>query len=80
MKKRLAIAGGEPAVDADSIKPWPVLDKRDRDAVMRVFENGYLCGPDAPEVKALEKEWSLYTGKKHCLTTSSGTGPASANT
>jgi perosamine synthetase len=73
MKKRLAIAGGKPAVDAGSIKPWPVLDKRDREAVLRVFENGYLCGPDAPEVKALEKEWSHYTGKKHCLTTSSGT-------
>jgi dTDP-4-amino-4,6-dideoxygalactose transaminase len=73
MKTRLAIAGGKPAVDADSIKPWPVLDKRDREAVLRVFENGYLCGPDAPEVKALEKEWSGYTGKKYCLTTSSGT-------
>ena len=40
---------------------------------MRVFDNGYLCGTGAPEVKALEKEWSEYTGKKHCLATSSGT-------
>ena len=56
MLKRLAIAGGKPAVDAGSIKPWTVLDNRDREAVLRVFDNGYLCGTGAPEVKALEKD------------------------
>ncbi len=73
MSEKLAIDGGKPAVDVSAIKPWPVLDERDRRAVLRVFENGYLCGTDAPEAMALEKEWGEYIGRKHCLTTSSGT-------
>jgi dTDP-4-amino-4,6-dideoxygalactose transaminase len=71
--KKLAIDGGNAVVNADEIKPWPVLDERDREAVLRVFDNGYLCGPDAPEVKGLEEEWGDYVGRKHCLTTNSGT-------
>ena len=73
MSEKLAIDGGKPVVDVSAIKPWPVLDERDRRAVLRVFENGYLCGSDAPEAMALEKEWGEYIGRKHCLTTSSGT-------
>jgi len=73
MSEKLAIDGGTPCVDTSLIKPWPILDHRDRDAVIRVFENGILCGAEAPEVKALEKEWSEYVGRKYCLATSSGT-------
>ncbi len=73
MSDRLAIDGGVPVVDADQIAPWPILDERDKAAVMRVFENGYLCGPDAPEVLGLENEWKEYIGRKYCLTTNSGT-------
>jgi perosamine synthetase len=69
----LAIDGGKPVVDAAEIKPWPILDERDRGAVLRVFENGYLCGPDAPEVTGLEAEWRDYVGREYCLTTNSGT-------
>ena len=69
----LAIEGGTPVVARDEVKPWPVLDERDRNGVLRVFENGFLCGPDAPEVTGLEKEWAEYVGRKHCLTTNSGT-------
>ncbi len=73
MNEQLAIAGGTPVVDPAEILPWPVLDERDRQAVMRVFDNGYLCGAEAPEVSALEHEWAAYVGRKHCLTTNSGT-------
>lgn len=73
MGEVLAIEGGKPAVDQALIKPWPILDERDREAVLRVFENGYLCGGEAPEVRALEEEWSRYCGRKYCLTTNSGT-------
>ena len=31
----LAIDGGKPVVDAAEIKPWPILDERDRDAADR---------------------------------------------
>ena len=73
MSERLAIDGGTPVIDAGSIKPWPVIDQRDKDAVMRVLEGTYLCGGGAPEAKALEEEWARYVGRKYCLTTSSGT-------
>jgi len=73
VKDRLAIDGGKPVIDLKMIKPWPILDERDKMAVLRVFDNGYLCGADAPEVKALEKEWSEYIARRYCLATSSGT-------
>ncbi|MCK5569733.1 MAG: DegT/DnrJ/EryC1/StrS aminotransferase family protein, partial [Spirochaetes bacterium] len=73
MSEKIAIEGGRPAVDTKIIKPWPVLDERDREAVLKVFDNGYLCGSEAPEVKKLEEEWAEYIGRAHCLTTSSGT-------
>jgi len=73
MHGRLAIDGGIPVVDPGMIKPWPVLDSRDRQAVMRVLDGDYICGAEAPEVTGLEREWSEYIGRKYCLTTSSGT-------
>jgi perosamine synthetase len=73
MSDGLAIDGGNRSVDSDEIQPWPILDERDRRAVLRVFDNGYLCGPEAPEVIGLERGWSAYLGRKHCLTTNSGT-------
>ncbi len=73
MAEKLAIDGGKPVLDPAQIKPWPILDERDREAVLRVFENGYLCGPDAPEVRGLEEEWRNYIGRKYALTTNSGT-------
>ena len=69
----LAIAGGSPSVDKREIQSWPVIDERDREAVLRVLSGDFLCGAEAPEVAGLEREWSAYVGRKHCLTTSSGT-------
>ncbi len=73
MAGKLAIDGGKPVIDAKTIRPWPVLDERDRKAVLRVIMGEYLCGGEAPEALALEDEWARYIGRKHCLATSSGT-------
>ncbi|MBN1835335.1 MAG: DegT/DnrJ/EryC1/StrS family aminotransferase [Spirochaetales bacterium] len=73
MSERLAIDGGKPVVDPSTIKPWPVIDERDRTAVLRALEGDYLCGGEAPEARALEQEWARYVGRRYCLTTSSGT-------
>ena len=73
MGDKLAIAGGNPVLDPITIKPWPIIDERDKKAVMRVLEGDYLGGGEAPEVVSLEKEWSEYLGRKYCLTTNSGT-------
>jgi perosamine synthetase len=73
MGEKLAIDGGKPVIDASTIKPWPVIDERDKKAVLRVLEGDYICGGEAPEVSALEGEWARYVGRRHCLTTSSGT-------
>ncbi len=69
----LAIDGGVPVLDPKTIKPWPVIDGRDKQAVLRVLEGDYICGGEAPEARALEEEWARYVGCKYCLTTSSGT-------
>jgi dTDP-4-amino-4,6-dideoxygalactose transaminase len=73
MAEKLAIDGGKPVIDAATIKPWPVLDERDKQAVLRVLDGEYLCGGEAPEARALEEEWARYVRRKHCLATSSGT-------
>lgn len=73
MTVKLAIDGGKPVIDAATIKPWPVLDERDRQAVLRVLDGDFLSGGEAPEVNALEQEWARYVSRKHCLATSSGT-------
>jgi perosamine synthetase len=69
----LALDGGERTVPEGALKPWPPIDARDREAVLRVFDNQILCGGGAPETVALQKEWAEYIGRKHCLATNSGT-------
>ena len=55
---KLAIDGGERMVPEGAVKPWPPIDQRDRDAVLRVFDNQIVCGGDAPETVALQNEWA----------------------
>ena len=55
MAEKLAIDGGKPVLDAGRIKPWPVLDERDREAVLRVLDGEFICGGEAPEAQALER-------------------------
>ena len=70
---KLAINGGSKTLD-DSIKTkWPIITEEDKDAVLRVLDSGILWGFNAPEMRALEKEFSEYIGVKYCITVNSGT-------
>ena len=71
--EKLAISGGEPAVPVERHQRWPDIRPDDREAVLRVLDRGVLCGPNAPEITALQREWAAYVGAEHCLALSSGT-------
>ena len=71
--EKLAIDGGKPTVKRSAIKSWPVIDKSDRAAVLRVLKRGIVAGGTAPEAAALEQEWAAFCGRKYCLATNSGT-------
>lgn len=69
----LAIAGGKSAVPADRHRRWPEITDEDRAAVTAVLDRGVVCGPNAPEITALEREWGEYLGVEHALALNSGT-------
>jgi perosamine synthetase len=73
MTQSLAIRGGAPVLDNARHARWPVIDQRDRDAVLAALDRGVLSGPHAPEVRALEREFAGYVGTRHALATNSGT-------
>ncbi len=50
----------------------PHLGEHERQFVAEAFESNYIA-PLGPQVDAFEKEFSEYTGIKHCLAVSSGT-------
>ncbi len=52
---------------------WPRITPEDIRSVNEVLKRGIICGPYAPAVKALEKQFAKYVGATHCLTTNSGT-------
>jgi dTDP-4-amino-4,6-dideoxygalactose transaminase len=54
-------------------KSWPEIGAEEREAVERVIARGVLSGASAPEVAALESEWSELLGVPHTVTTASGT-------
>lgn len=51
--------------------PWPILDVEDHAAVNAVLARGVLYR--GPEVPALEREWSAFTGARHVIAASSCT-------
>ena len=70
---KLAINGGLRTLE-DSIKTkWPIITETDKDAVLRVLDSGILWGFNAPEMRALEKEFSAYVGSNYCIAVNSGT-------
>jgi perosamine synthetase len=71
--ERPAIAGGAPAIGAGEHRRWPDIRQEDRDAVLRVLESGVVCGANAPEITALQREWADYVGVEHCLALNTGT-------
>lgn len=70
---RLAIAGGNPVLRRSDYQNWPIIGVDERRLVNEVLDSGIIAGSNAPQVAALEKEWSAYVGSKYCLTTTSGT-------
>jgi len=73
MAAELAIKGGPKTVPEGMVKPWPVITREDKDAVLAVFDSGHLHGTSAPQALALQDEWAEYCGVKHALVTNSGT-------
>jgi perosamine synthetase len=71
--ERLALAGGPRAVPDRSHRTWPEITQEDRAAVMSVLDRGVLCGANAPEITALQRDYARYLGIEHCLAVNSGT-------
>src|SRR5262245_63592950 len=71
--ERLAIDGGPRAVSEDAKRVWPDIRDDDRAAVAGVLDRGVLGGVGAPEMTALESEWSRFVGTRHALLLNSGT-------
>lgn len=70
---KLAIHGGKKEVPEGLFVEWPKVTESDKKAVMKVLDREILWGPEAPESKGLEEDWTKYIGTKYCLTTNSGT-------
>lgn len=73
MSDKLAINGGIPTLKRSDYKDWPIISNDVRQLIKEVLDTGILAGGTAPQVTALEKEWTEYTGAKYCLSTCSGT-------
>jgi dTDP-4-amino-4,6-dideoxygalactose transaminase len=71
--EKLAALGGHTVVSPGSHRSWPDVRQEDRDAVLAVLDCGILCGANAPEISALQREWAEYVGVEHCLALNSGT-------
>jgi perosamine synthetase len=72
-KSKLAVEGGSKSVDVSLHKRWPEILPQDRNAVSRVLDSNVLGGLNAPEVTALQAEYSSLLGVKHTLAVNSGT-------
>jgi perosamine synthetase len=71
--KSLALGGGSKAVDSTLHRRWPEILPEDRQAITRVLDRNVLGGLNAPEVTALQQEYSKLIGSKHALALNSGT-------
>jgi dTDP-4-amino-4,6-dideoxygalactose transaminase len=69
----LALFGGAHAVSHERHRRWPDIRPEDREAVLAVLDRGVVCGPSAPEITALQREWAEYLGVEHCLALNTGT-------
>jgi dTDP-4-amino-4,6-dideoxygalactose transaminase len=72
MSELIAIAGGPPSVSAEH-RRWPQVGDSDRKYVQAVLDRGVFCGPFAPEVTAVQEEWSAYCGTRFALAVNTGT-------
>jgi perosamine synthetase len=63
----LAMFGGPSAVDKSGLGSWPIVTQADKDAISAVMERGVFSGISAPEITALERDFSAYTGLPYVL-------------
>lgn len=68
-----AILGGAPAVTADprAANRWPILDRDDEEAVLRVLRDGNLS--THPVIRELEQDYRELTGRRFALAHCNGT-------
>ncbi|MDQ3890599.1 MAG: DegT/DnrJ/EryC1/StrS family aminotransferase [Actinomycetota bacterium] len=71
--EELALTGGAKIVPTEAHRGWPDIDEEDHAAVAAVLDRRVLCGPNAPEISALEREWREYLGVDYTLALNSGT-------
>ncbi len=70
-KQKLAACGGDPVIAPGTIKPWPPIDKTDRERVLGSLDaHQPTVGPN---YVALEKEFAEWQGVKHACFANSGT-------
>ena len=63
MKRKLAILGGDPAMPEGIERArWPRYSQAELDELCRVLREEQLGGCDAPQIAALEQEWSQRMG------------------
>lgn len=72
-KSKLAIFGGEKAVQSDpgDIFRWPIITKEDEDAVLEVLRRAGMSDIDV--TKKFEQEFAEWIGSKYALGTNNGT-------
>jgi dTDP-4-amino-4,6-dideoxygalactose transaminase len=60
---RLAIRGGDPAVPAGTVQPWPPIDQIDREMVLASLQGGrHTFGPNCT---AFQDEFAAWNGNRH---------------
>lgn len=72
-KDKLAIFGGEPALPEGIERArWPRFSEEELEELCRVLREEQLGGSDAPQVVALEQEWSQRIGVDYCCAVGAG--------
>src|SRR3989344_9387912 len=74
MKSKLAINGGEKAVNLDRQHyVWPPITERTKKAVLKQLEESISIYDRSGIIERLEDKFAHYHGKNHALLTNSGT-------
>ena len=75
MLNKLALFGGKPIVeDHTELRiDWPIVDQKDREAVIKAFDDNDFCGRGSARVIELEKKFSKYYNGLYATALNSGT-------
>jgi len=72
MNTKLAVLGGSPAVTADTSEQWRRPVDKEKAAVCKLIEEGYLSGSGEGLPRQFEEEFKAFIGCKYVLATSHG--------